>query len=395
VTEGTLTLRGATLFDGTGAPPVIDATIAIVDGRVAAAPAPGARTIDLDGAAVLPGLIDLHVHVGAITADDVGRDPADLAAEYRNHRPRVRAAMLRAGVTTIRSVGDVDRAIVRMRQASRDGRLDGPRVFCVGPVLTAPGGHPVSTIYAAHPELAPLGARELDDAAAARREVAALAPFVDGIKVVYSGRPRMAAAVLHAIGDEARRQGRWLAVHTSTVEEVLEAARAGAASIEHGVTSGEVLEDAALDELRARGVTYVPTLAVQAARLDAAPERFGRALESSRRAAAAGVRIGAGSDAQGPRMRAGEALADELARLVEAGLSPAQALVAATGTAAEVLGRTGELGTITPGAAGDLVVVEGRPWQQIDDVRQVRMVVQGGRVVHARSALRESAAAHA
>jgi imidazolonepropionase-like amidohydrolase len=382
-----LTLRDATIFDGTGAPPR-RGDLFVVDGRVADEPAADARELTLGGAAVIPGLIDLHVHVGAITADDLGVDETALAAEYRAHRPRVRAALLAAGVTTIRSVGDIDRAIVRMRRATRDGNLDGPRVHCVGPVFTAPGGHPVSTIYADHPELAPLGARQLDDEADARREVGALAHFVDGIKVVYSGQPRMRADVLHAIGAEARRHHRWLAVHTHTVEEVLEAARAGAASVEHGVTTDELLDDDALAELRAAGVVYVPTLAVQAAR----SRPMDAAFENVRRCARAGVRIGAGSDAQGPRMRFGDALANELALLVEAGLSPADALVATTDTAAATLGCS-ELGVLVPGALADLVVVDGAPWNRIDDVRRVRIVVQGGRVVHARTARAGSAAA--
>jgi enamidase len=374
-----LTLRNATLFDGSGDVRP-GAAIAIAGDRIAPAIDAGAPVLDLAGAAVIPGLIDLHVHVGAVTADDVGRPDAELHAEYLAHRPRVRDALVRAGVTTIRSVGDIDQAIVRMRRARLDDRLDGPRVHCVGPIFTAVGGHPVSSIYARHPELAAMGARQCSDAAAARREVAVLAPHVDGIKAVYSGQPRMPAEILYALGEEARRHDLWFAVHTGTPDEVREAARAGASTVEHGVTSGDRLDDAVLAELRDRHVTYVPTLAIQATRVPS--PRFTRSLENVRLAVEAGCRIGVGSDAQGPQMRFGEALASELTWLVHAGMAPVDVLVAATAGAARVLGCERDLGTIVPGALADVVVIDGRPWQDIADLRRVRLVVQGGRIVY-------------
>jgi imidazolonepropionase-like amidohydrolase len=382
--RASLAFDGAELFDGSGGPPVADASVVIASGRIVHA-GPGTiaadRRIDVRGAAILPGLIDLHVHVGAITGEDAGRDLGAIMEDCRAHRPGMRSALLGAGVTTIRSVGDVDTAILMLRREVARGALVGPRVVCAGPVFTAPGGHPVSTIYARHPELAERGARQVDSVEAARLEVNRLfAAEVDGIKVVYSGKPKLSTEILYAIADAARAKGRWLAVHTSSLADVVEATRAGATTIEHGVTSGEPLDRDVADAMRVGGVTYVPTLTVLSERFSTRPERVARALANVRVAHEAGVRIGAGTDAQGPGMRFADALARELGLLVDAGLSAAHALISVTSGAAAALGRAA-LGRIQVGCAGDLVVIDGRPWERIDDIRRVRIVVQAGRLV--------------
>jgi enamidase len=382
-TLDTFSLIGGVLWDGTGAAPRENAALHVAGGRIAAV-APGSEfhsdaILDVAGCALLPGLIDLHLHFGAATADDVGRDPRTIAREHRAYRPRVRRALLGAGVTTVRSVGDVDYAIASLRRLAPQHGFVSPRIHCAGPVFTAPGGHPVSTVYANAPWLADRGARQVTTAAEARAEAAALAEAgMDGLKAVYSGSPRLDRSVLHALGEEAHRRGLWFAVHTATVEEVTEAVRAGATSVEHGVTSGELLSETTVAAMASAGVAYVPTMAVVGA-LRAAS--LPGVLENVRRAHRGGVRIGLGTDTQGPAMRFGDSVLRELTLLVAAGLSPSEALIAATRDAATVLGER-DLGTLEPGRLADVVVVDGRPWERIEDIARVRLVVQGGRIVH-------------
>lgn len=379
-----LTLNNATVLSGSVSTPGV--SIAIENGRIVAVGESLTSTgtvIDVAGAAVIPGLIDLHVHFGAITADDKESDAQALESAYRAHRPKVRAALLARGITTIRSVGDVDISIMALRAAVACGVLRGPRVRCVGPVLTAPGGHPISTVYADAPALAIRGTREIVGEAAARCEVDRLAEAgFNGVKAVLSGPMRISGAVLRAIGDQARRRGLWFAVHTSTVGDVSEAIEAGAVSVEHGVTSGELIPDGVLARLQTASVAYVPTLAVQVARFGREHPRVESAFVNTRRAYEAGVRVGAGSDAQGYGMWFGHSLIDELGLLVEVGMSPLAALAAATSDAAAIIGEGGQLGSIATGMRADLVVVAGCPWSKIDDVRRVKLVLQDGVIVH-------------
>lgn len=387
-TGDNLTLVGGVLWDGSGGPPREHASLQVASGRIVAETPDQDRgrgpILDVAGCAVLPGLIDLHVHFGAATANDIGRDPRVFEREHRAYRPAVRRALLGAGVTTIRSVGDIDYSIVPMRRLVSQGRLLSPRIHCAGPVFTAPNGHPVSTVYANAPWLAAHGARQITTVSEARAEVAALADAgVDGVKAVFSGNPKLDSRVLHALGKEARQRGLWFAVHTGTTDEVIEAAHAGATSVEHGVTSGELLNRSAVAKMARVGVAYIPTLAaVEALR----PASLPSALKNVRRAHDGGVRIGMGTDTQGPLMRFGDSVLRELTLLVAAGLSPAEALMAATRDAAAIIGER-DLGTLEPGRRADMVILDGRPWEKIAHVAQVRLVVQEGRIAHSLDSL--------
>ena len=367
---------------------------AIVDGMLllqgeriiavgAAPPPPDARVIDAAGGAVVPGLVDLHVHFGARAAESVGRAADALQADYAAQRPGVRAALLASGITTIRSVGDLLHVILDLKRQTGQGSLLGPRVHCAGPTFTAPGGHPAGTLYRGSPFLIRHGTREVVDAGEARARVAELASAgVDGVKVIYGGAglPRLSRRLLEAIADAARAQGLWLAVHTTSCEEVRDAAAVGAQSVEHGVTRDEAIDDDSVRRLRDGGVTYVPTLTVALAHLRARrPDAVARLRDNLRAVRDAGVPIGAGSDTQGPTMAFGRSLIDELEALVAAGLTAREALMAATRVAARTLGVGAERGTIAEGKQADLLIVDGNPWEAISDLRRVRGVVLGGR----------------
>jgi imidazolonepropionase-like amidohydrolase len=250
----------------------------------------------------------------------------------------------------------------------------------------------------------------MNDPGEARREVGRLAADgFDGIAAVCDGGvedrlPRLDAAVLRAVVDEAHTRGLWAAVNTGRVRDVRDAIEAGADTVQRGPLYDGPLPADVVELLRARGVTYVPVLAGiegflgRIARTEP-PEGFPapswKAIQRAVRergpmgplapllatvgtAAAAGVRVATGTTS-GMGIEAN--VHRELELLVVAGLSPAGALLAATRDAARALRADGDLGTVEPGKLADLVLVAGRPWERIEDVRAVRLVIQAGRVV--------------
>jgi enamidase len=399
-----LAITGAELFDGTDRPPIAGQTIVVQGSTIAcvgsacAIPA-GAQVIDARGLAVLPGLIDLHVHVGGPVGDELeGFGMARFMADsILRSRATARRALLEAGITTVRSVGDAVELTGGLRVELREGRLAGPRLFAVGPMFTAPGGHPAGTIFKDSPWLAEHATRQVTDPEEARKEVRRLAAAgFEGVKAILTdgGRPgwlpRLSPDVLRAIVEEAHAHGMWAAVHTDSPEEVEMALEVAADSIEHGGTN-RLLPDDLVQRLVAKSTTYVPTLAAfeadathPAPYLEAFhlpwPEWLAIAKQNASAVARAGGRIGVGTDTQGPAMAFGGSYYRELELLVEVGLSPADAMRAATREGARALNRP-QLGTLEPGKQADLILVAGRPWERISEIRKIRGVVQAGRVI--------------
>jgi imidazolonepropionase-like amidohydrolase len=387
--DSALMIRAARLIDGTGGPPLMPGMV-LVDGNriVAVGPdlevPPGARILELGAATMLPGLIDVHVHLGGPMVDDpddfgVGAFLGSYWDQFRHLRVRRRTA-LEYGVTTVKSLGETYLPwTLELRRKLLEGELEGPRLLIVGPIFTAPGGHPVGNL-GGNPWLIENGTRQVDDPAQARIEVARLdSAGVDAIKVVYSagrfgGVPKMSYEVLEAIVAEAHEHGLRVVAHVATPDEIREAVEAGVDGVEHG-TQFE-LDPAILERMVADGVFYVPTLTVEQR------EEWLPLLQANlRRAAEAGVSIALGTDSPNPEVRFGEGVHRELELMVAAGLTPMQALVAATGEAARHLGREDELGTIQAGKAADLIAVSGDPLQDISATRGIVLVVREGRVV--------------
>lgn len=355
-----------------------------------------ARRIDASGLVLLPGLIDLHVHVDAPAGNVLkGAVPfASMMWSYVRHRPDVRRAFLQHGVTTVRSVGDPVGhrfgMLKRKRQIDTHG-LAGPRLFTTGPTFTAPGGHPAGSIYKGNTWLIRHATRQVTDPDTAQARVRTLAEDgVDGIKVVYDAGspergtlPRLDRTVMKATINEAREHGLWVAAHTSTAEEmkhVLETG--GVTTIEHGAYRDTLSVDL-IAKVRTENVVYVPTLSV----IESLTERAGvpdaalrRAQHNVRLLHEAGVPIGAGTDTQGPSMQFGRSLHRELGLLVEAGLSPSEALQAATHVGAKALRRGDTLSRLAPGTPADLLLVGGRPWRNLDALRNIHSVIKEGRL---------------
>jgi len=354
----------------------------------------GARRIDASGLAVLPGLIDLHVHFDAPAGYTLNSSvpPLAMAWSYMRHRPHVRRAFVEHGVTTIRSVGDPVGhrfGMIQRKEALEEHELAGPRLVTAGPSFTAPDGHPVSTIYEGRDWVIRHATRQVTDPDTARTRVRRLADQgIDGIKIIYDEGareqefPRVDRNVLNAIVEAASQRDLWVAAHTSSREEVRHVLDAGVHTLEHGAYD-DTLSSGTLKQMAAEDVTYVPTLSVIDNYVEQSnmPEAvLKQAMHNVRRAHNAGVPVGAGTDTQGPNMHFGRSLHRELALLVDAGLSPREALHAATLTAARAANREG-LGQLAAGTSADLVIVDGRPWRDMRTLDAVKTVLRDGRTV--------------
>jgi len=381
-------LRNANVFDGTGRRPE-RRTVVVEGDRIADLLADGsadgdgdAKTIDVSGCTLLPGLIDLHVHLGW--------GPRTVAA------PTLAAIALRAarnlratqavGITTVRDVGTLGGVAVAAREAVARGDIPGSRVVPCGQILCMTGGH------GSEPPALPGMAREVDGPDDCRRAVREqVKAGADCIKVTTNGPLNVVELTqdeLDAIVDEAHRLGRRVACHASILGSSRMALRARVDTMEHGSD----LDEETARQMADQGITLVPTLLVSKRIMDrwdeykaipmfrSIPVRAKRAVESFQIALAAGVPIGAGTDLFFGLGRF-ESLPEEIEYMVACGMSAGAALVAATSRGAAALGTDGEVGTIVRGKVADLLAVKGDPTANIAALHQVAFVMQGGEIV--------------
>ena len=240
-----LVLTNGNLIDGTGHDTIQNASVIIDGDRIEDAGSDikypeNIEVIDLQNSTIIPGLIDCHVHLGGFTIDKPGQaigkatfmSIASFTWDYfRNYRHR-RQLTIKNGVTTIRSAGDLYPHIITLRNNIDSGKLTGPRIFAPGPTITAPGGHPASTIYKGNRYITENAIRQIDNVGAARDEVRKLVEGgVDCIKAIYSDInpmdinqrvPRLSFGVLDAIADEAHKNNLRLMVHTGSANEIID-----------------------------------------------------------------------------------------------------------------------------------------------------------------------------
>ena len=383
--EGRLWLTGVRLFDGTGGPVRDGVAVLLEDGIIrwvadASQPRPqGARLVDVGQRVLMPGLIDAHTHA-------VGRVPRVLrgaeeplpgtAAHFLQAELR---GYLRLGVTTIRVTGSQGLAPQEARQAMRYGAFRGPRLLTCGKIIsaTAPGGRFYGEMY-----------READGPDDMRRAVREqIRAGADFIKVMTTGARsneledpeplQLTEAELSAVTGEAHRMGYRVCAHAEGLPGCAAAIRHGADTIEHGMFLHHRPD--LLAAMAAAGQVLVPTLSgyyqmaglgevIDPAGAGSAPDmppvlaglarrNLGEGAASMRAARQAGVKIALGSD-----MSLATGL--EIQRMIHHGHTAAEALVAATKTAAQALGLDEHIGTVEEGKLADLLIVDGDPLQE-------------------------------
>lgn len=399
--SGITAIEGATVIDGTGRL-LEDASVVINGQRVESVsiepkttPA-DARVIDGRGTTVMPGLIDLHIHfMGKVTTDEA-RAPITPSHDVKFLRAAMEAyQVLASGVTTVRALGHgpAEHAYA-LREGIESGMIVGPRILTSGWAISQTRGHgdlralPYDWVAEKLPRAA-FADGELECRKLVRRN---FGEGADVIKVYTSdnrtGRPDFTVAELEAIVDEAHRRGRRVAAHAKTYEGIKNAVVAGIDTIEHG--PAEVYPDL-LEMMAERGTFLVPTLstvhllAYEGKRWSATPatiERSKRDLagryENVAAAHAAGVKIAGGSDTAA-RANYGTLSTREVALLVEAGLTPMEAVVAATRVSAEAMGAETTLGSLEPGKLADIVIFEGdllSDVSRLEDRRNIRQILK-------------------
>jgi imidazolonepropionase-like amidohydrolase len=433
--NGNLAIANATLIDGTGAAARANVTILIRDGRIArvidadkAVVPDGTRVIDATGKFVIPGLADMHVHFGT-----GGLLPFDSLTV-----DRVLRQFLFYGVTTIFNVGATGGSledVLHLRALQAERRLPGPRIYATGGLLTVPGSHPIATIMDL-PEGADSATydwsrrgvwvvRTPDDVRQTVRRLAAAG--MDGIKIVIESgpkafgddHPQMPPDVVAAAVEEATLHGLPVFAHATSLDELEEAVAYHVHGVMHLVDDPEAPGGKLLAVMAKESVYCVPTLSlfiwagtwgapsqiltdpflrsgVEARVIKSlvesplAPKQppsrdewaWRRGLLGALKSVHdAGVPIVGGSDTGNPFVFPGYSMHQELELMVEAGLTPMEALVSATRRAAEMVKAGDTFGTVEPGKRADLLILGSDPLEDIRNTRTLEVVMHGGEIV--------------
>jgi imidazolonepropionase-like amidohydrolase len=401
----TIIVHAGRLVADASKPAAGPSTITITDGRITAvaaglAPAPaGARLVDLSGKTVLPGLIDMHVHLSG----DPGGDFRDEAVDPNEWATLVGAKNARitalAGFTTVRDLGSPPLVGFALRRATAEGIIPGPRIVSSGPAISVIGGH--GDVSGFRPEV--IRALGVDNTCTGPEQCAArVREFsragADIIKITATGGvlsqqarglgQHFTDAEMRSIVDTAHALGLKVAAHAHSARGIEAAARAGVDSIEHGTFA----DSRAIAAMKASGSSLVPTLMA----FTGIRERLGKNIytpvveakvretlnevgKAARAARAAGVPVIFGTDAA---VFEHGRNAQELALLVElAGMSPAEAIASATTGAARLLGMEREVGRIAPGYSADLIAVGGDPLRDVRALEHVDYVMVRGKAI--------------
>ena len=388
---------GGRVLDGTGAAPA-NADVVVEDGRIVEV-GPGLdgdERVNVTGKALLPGLFDCHTHVTFSHIDTMRRLQTPFSYRFYEALHNLEAT-LRIGITTVRDAGGADLGI---KQAVEDGLIRGPRMQISLGMISQTGGHGdgwmpsgINLRLDSYPGVPSTLVDGADEMRVKVRELVRMG--ADVIKVAVSGgvlSPRDKPTHAHfrleelkVLVEEASAAGIWVMAHAQATPGIKNAIRAGIRSIDHGI----YLDDEAIEMMLARGTWLVPTLVAPLGVIDAAaagaaiPEASVRKAHevaeihraSFANAVEAGVKVAMGTDSgvtpHGNNLR-------ELELMVEGGMTPMQAIVATTRTAAELMGLEDELGTLEPGKRADLVVVDGDPLE-ISGLRdRIEAVYQDG-----------------
>lgn len=396
------------LIDGDSAAPRAKVTVVVEGNRIAAVeggfrkPAAGERLVDLSDHTVLPGLFDLHTHLGSEPSPQsyIERftwNPPDFALRAAAHAKTT----LYAGFTAVRNLGDSGGVTVSLREAIRKGWVEGPRIYTAGKSIATTGGHADPTNGWAEVLDGDPGPKDgvingPEEAAKAVRQ--RYKEGADLIKVTATGgvlslaksglNPQFKEDEIRAVVETAHDYGFTVAAHAHGAEGMKRAIRAGVDSIEHGT----MMDDEVIRLMKEHGTSYVPTIsagrfvAEKAAVEGFYPEvirpkaaAIGSQITATfKRAYAGGVKIAFGTDAG--VFPHGEN-AKEFVYMVEGGMPPMAAIQAATREAARLLKVDDELGTVAPGKLADLIAVPRDPLADVSVLQSVDFVMKDGAVV--------------
>ena len=394
-------LYGGRIFDGTGSP-IADGDVAFEDGRIVEVGTrlDGDDGIDVAGCTILPGLFDCHVHVTSSGTDFLRRLQRPFSYQFYEAVSNL-AATLDCGITTVRDAGGADLGI---QQAVDDGLIEGPRLRIAITILSQTAGHGdgwlpsglIAPLQVTHPGRPPGIVDGPEEMRKRVREIVRAGANV--IKVCTSGgvlsprdNPRHAhfrPDELAALMAEATAAGLPVMAHAQATDGIKAAVRAGVRSIEHGI----YLDDEAIAMMLEAGTWLVPTLIAPVSVVEAAkngaqlPDGVVAKAEavidahnaSFAAAVAAGVKIAMGTDSgvgpHGSNLR-------ELELMAAGGMAPQDVLVAATSSAAELLGVHADSGTLAPGKLADIVILDGDPADFAHFKDNIRVVYSGGRLV--------------
>ncbi|HEX8481280.1 MAG TPA: amidohydrolase family protein [Allosphingosinicella sp.] len=401
----TVVVHAGRLIADASRPAAGPSTITVTDGRITSVasglnpPPAGARLVDLSTKTVLPGLIDMHVHLSG----DPGGDFRDEAVDPHEWATLVGAKNARitalAGFTTVRDLGSPPLVGFALRRATAEGIIPGPRILASGPAISIIGGH--GDVSGFRPEV--IRALGVDNTCTGPEQCAArVREFsragADVIKITATGGVLSQQArglgqhftdpEMKAIVDTAHGLGLKVAAHAHSARGIEAAARAGVDSIEHGTFA----DAKAISAMKAAGSSLVPTLMA----FTGIRERLGKGIftpvvevkvretlsevgKAARAARAAGVPVVFGTDSA---VFEHGRNAEELALLVElAGMSPAEAIASATTGAARLLGMEREVGRIAPGFSADLIAVDGDPLRDVRVLERVGFVMVRGKAI--------------
>ena len=401
----TVVVHAGRLIADASRPAAGPSTITVTDGRIISVdsglnpPPAGARLVDLSTKTVLPGLIDMHVHLSGDPGGDFrdeAVDPTEWATLVGAKNARITAL---AGFTTVRDLGSPPLVGFALRRATAEGVIPGPRILASGPAISIIGGH--GDVSGFRPEV--MRALAVDNTCTGPEQCAArVREFsragADLIKITATGGVLSQQArglgqhftdpEMKAIVDTAHGLGLKVAAHAHSARGIEAAARAGVDSIEHGTFA----DSKALSAMKAAGSSLVPTLMA----FTGIRERLGKGIftpvvevkvretlsevgMAARAARAAGVPVVFGTDSA---VFEHGRNAQELALLVElAGMSPAEAIASATTGAARLLGMEREVGRIAPGYAADLIAVDGDPLRDVRVLERVGFVMVRGKAI--------------
>jgi imidazolonepropionase-like amidohydrolase len=362
--DETFALVNGTLMDGTGAAPLRDAAIIIQKGRIAAVGAraqvkipDGAKIIDVQGATLLPGFINAHVHQG-----------------YSEQNLK---AWAQGGVTTVRDLGATPADdLFSRRDALLKDKLNA-RLVAAGPMMTVPDGYPMvpwgmAGLIVASPQDAAVKVNQLLDSGA------------DVIKIALESGgsfqrsiPVLSAQEARAIVQAAHQRGGWVSAHVLRTQDLTRALDAGVDDIAHMVE--DPLPDPLIERMVKNDVYWVPTLELWK-RVGQQTDK--RSVANLRRFVQGGGKVALGTDYAGYAAEFDLGLpVTEIELMQEAGMTPMQIIVAATQNAACVCNLDHELGTLEPGKVADVLVVNGDPLQDLRALTRIRLVIHNGAII--------------